>query len=321
MRTICALALAVVLSSNTIAYAQETAYDEDNEAPPPDTLGLNAGLEFGFLSASSIWDIQGDRQDLPDGFSNNSLYLLLRGQYDVAPVPGLYVGVELPFVSNTQEFTSDAGMAFDLSGSSIGDIGLFAGYRAKDTVPDLLDTYGQLRLKLPTGSFDDLAADEIATGDGSTHLHFTVGADATLPANLRAHVDLGYIFTLGFSQTDNGVTSDVNPGDVLFANLAFGYLIEEMVEPRLVVNFASSGSLRSGPEGGDLVEAVGSESSFVTLGLEVFVQIDETFRGKIGWGSQLVPGGLYLPFGGLVLAGDNIFGGPLNVNLGIEASF
>ncbi|MEO1174097.1 MAG: hypothetical protein AAFX94_18920 [Myxococcota bacterium] len=88
-----------------------------------------------------------------------------------------------------------------------------------------------------------------------------------------------------------------------------------------MVNFASAGTQQVGPEGGNLVEQVASESSYVTLGLDVFVTINEMLRAKVGWGSQLIPGGLYLPNGGLALSGDNVFAGPLNFNLGIQATF
>ncbi|MEO1480546.1 MAG: hypothetical protein AAFU77_00455 [Myxococcota bacterium] len=214
MRKIYAVAAALWLSSSTTAFAQE--FDEDNEVPAPDSLGVTAGLEFGYFSADSFFDNQGENREFIDGISNDSLYILLHARYDVAQIPGLYAGLELPFVSNS---TSVVG-GVDASASSIGDVAFFAGYTVADVLPDIVDAYGQLRLKLPTGSFDNLAADETATGDGSMHLHFTAGADATLPANLRAHVDLGYILTLGFTQEQSGFTTDTNPGDVFFSPLA-----------------------------------------------------------------------------------------------------
>lgn len=289
------------------------------EDPPEGALGVTAGLEYGFFSVSSFVDATGESSDLVGDSSISSMYVNLHAEYALPWVAGLHAGLDLPLVINSATVDTGAGSS-DASGTSIGDLSLFVGYWFP-VVPKQLRVGGDLRFKLATGAAPDgtLADDEAATGDGSNHIQLTAKADGTFEPGITAHVDAGYILTLG--TTFSGFNADVNPGDVFFANLGVGYLIEQMVEPVLVLNFASAGSQELGPEGGTLTEVPNSAANFLALGIDVYVKINPMLKAKIGWGTSQIYNGLVLDRGGLLLSGENVFDGAANFNVGVTGSF
>ncbi len=107
-------------------------------------------------------------------------------------------------------------------------------------------------------------------------------------------------------------------GDIFYADASVGYLLMDMIEPRLHLLFASGGDDAVGPESGDTVSIDKSGLGWLGLSLDVGIKINDMLKAHAGWGTRLDSAGLNLPYG-YVLSGTNTVGGLGAVSLGVSA--
>jgi hypothetical protein len=290
-------------------------------------LGVSAALDLSFAAPSVQFDDEGKSEDLEgEDFSVEPRFLLvnLGVAYDFAGlgIRGLAAGLDLPIVSNSLESTL-FNVTTEQKSTGLGDLSVHAGY-VYPAVPDMLDVGVRARFKMNTGKsalFDDLDDDEMFTGSGFNNLQLSALASGAM-SGVDGAVELGWLAQL--SRTDDGMT--VDPGDIFFINGSVGYLIADMIEPRILVMFASSGDNEAGPEGGDLTsdadgdgEADEPASNWIGVALDVAVRIDDMLSVHATWGTRLDPLGLNLPYG-YVLAGEETLSGLAAFTLGVSAS-
>jgi hypothetical protein len=301
-----------------LAGAQEAA------APAPmasEKMGLSAGLNISYASPNKTYDKDGKSTDIPDEVGVSLMLINLGIGYDFGKmVPGLTAGLDLPIAKNA--VSVDGGDGF--SGSGLGDLSLYGAYL--HPVNDQVKLGGKLRFKAATGksAWDELDADQLATGSGHHNVQASLLVDAAFDA-VGVGLDAGYVMTMGRKKDG----AEANPGDAIYGDLGVGYQVNDMIKPALHVVFAQVGNVSSGPEGKtESIDDTGA--SWLALGLDVGIKVNDMISANIGLGTPMtaLPDpltragayGLNVPYG-FVLSGKNVGAGVLALNLGAKASF
>lgn len=148
--------------------------------------------------------VDGDRQSLPGQAEATSLTLHTRVRYGVSD--DLTVFVDMPWVS--KEFTAPDGTERDADG--FGDMLFLGKYKYHDDREDGTRRAIALFLKPDTGD-TDTNVPLLSTGTGTTNIGINHLWEKQAGATTW-YASLGYIFT--------GDVMNLDPGDVIFANLA-----------------------------------------------------------------------------------------------------
>lgn len=284
-----------------------------------DLIGLKPGLRISYAAPDKEFDAQGKSQDITDT-EMSSLLLNLNLEYS-PPLLGLVVGADMPYVSNK---VSRGGQ--DLTGSGVGDLSLYGGYRF--SLMDTLSLLPALRVKFPTGQheFNPLKKDSLPTGSGHTNLQPSVKGMLNL-AGVAVDLELGYLVSLEAEESSFGVTitstgpstievkKKVNPGDVLYLNLGVGYWIADTAKPRVNLIYGTSGENRV--EGNTIPD---SQRNWLALALGVDLKLLSTLYATAELGTTLEAQGENLPYG-YVLSGKNTLGGIKGFTLAASLQF
>jgi hypothetical protein len=308
-----ALTLLLALATTDTEPAAEPA---PAAAPPPrERLGITTALRFGYFSADRVFNASGKMRKLSDSEASTYTFGNLQVGYDFSF--GLFVGLDVPYVMHSFEVGGAGGESADF-----GDGSAFLGQRLEIIEGFVLTARGRLKGATGTGDLD------VARGGASTGSGFGNGQ---LDLSIDGHIDQIAIFAdLGYLKVFQGIRdalTTVDPGDFIYADLAVGYRVTPMIEPRLHFIVASQGETVvtedpdpfSGQGGGSTTER-GTGASYTALALDVRIAIDDIFTAHAGLGSPLDGAGYQLPYG-FALTGKNLQGGWLSLQAGIEARF
>ena len=267
-----------------------------------DTLRLTAGLRLTYASVADLIDQDGEAQSLSDADASiTAMVINLNLGYDLAmALPGLYVGADVPMVQNKVDFGGEA------SNFGLGDLSIYAGYLT--AINDQFKAGGQLRFKAATGAYKDLDADQTAIGSGSHNIQVN-GAVRGSFSGVNVYGDVGYLMTMA-----NGEVSEINPGDYIYADIAGGYQVNEMIEPRLHILFAQG---TDDSFDGTAIDDSGAQ--WLGVSLDVNIKVDDMISAYVGWGTTMEAMGLNLPYG-YVLSGKNTVNSLLGVTAGVQAT-
>jgi len=301
-------AVAALAAAPLAANAQEAASTK---------LGVDTSLDLVYASPSCSYDEDGTCNDFV-GYSISTMMVDLGVGYDFqAMVPGLYAGLDLPvFVQN--KTSPDSGDA--LSQSGLGEASLYARY-LYPVMPEMLKVGAQLRFKAGTGKgpIDVAQGDaDAVTGSGFHNLQASLLAKGMF-SGVDVDLELGYLMTMGKNYDIGGFSTDVNMGDFMYANLAVGYMLMDMIEPRLMFFYASQGE--------NEVSALGATAKtdgmqYMGLAFDVLVKINAMFDAHVAFGLPTTSFyGNNLPYGFILSGKNGAFGGGYGFTVGGTAHF
>ena len=112
----------------------------------------------------------------------------------------------------------------------------------------------------------------------------------------------------------NGEDDLMNPGDFIYADIAGGYQVNEMIEPRLHILFAQGSDAAYD---GTSIDDTGAQ--WLGVSLDVNIKVDDMISAYVGWGTSMEGQGLNLPYG-YVLSGKNTFNSLTAVTAGVQAA-
>ena len=267
-----------------------------------DKLGLTAGLRLTWAAAADMIDADGEATSLDDFDASASMMVInLNLGYDLAmAAPGLYVGADIPMVQSKVDFGGEQ------DNFGLGDLSVYAGYLT--AINDQLKAGGQLRFKAATGAYKDLDPDQTALGSGSNNIQVN-GAVRGSFSGVNVYGDVGYLMTMA-----NGEDDLMNPGDFIYADIAGGYQVNEMIEPRLHILFAQGSDAAYD---GTSIDDTGAQ--WLGVSLDVNIKVDDMISAYVGWGTSMEGQGLNLPYG-YVLSGKNTFNSLTAVTAGVQAA-
>lgn len=295
-------------------------------APAFASATVDTSVSFSYGMADSRFDANGDKKDLheffgvPEDSDINASFMIIGIGAGYEVMDGLKVNLDLPIVQKAFKLEAGGQVVQDDSAFGLGDPTIGATYM--HSINDTLAVGGGLDVKLSLGESEQNLAN---TTDEALHITAKGMVSATPVDNLGVDLDLGYIVALGGPNVAiaEGVTADLDHGDILFANLYLGYSIEG-ITPRLGVHYSQTGAITyaedvsaAGISSGDEIED--TDKNRMSLSFAVDYDIDDSMSVTAGIGTNSIHEGTNLPYG-YALTGKNYSAG-FAFGLGFNASF